>query len=153
MTAAHLTTPQNTKSEGCFETRQNRSPEVILSTLGPMCATRPFEGPFWDPIWGGPPCFTRVFGFDCGEGLIWGGGPACFTTLFGFDCGEGLEFKWKNRVQDEVLSKFKPSSVPILKNLVLHEFFSRMGPQRANGHNRSKHCIFISGLKKIINVI
>ena len=35
-------------------------------------------------------CFTRVFGFDCGEGLIWGGGPPCFTRVFGFDCGEGL---------------------------------------------------------------
>ena len=42
-------------------------------------------------IWGGgPPYFTRVFGFDCDEGLIWGGGPLCFTRVFGFDCGEGL---------------------------------------------------------------
>ena len=73
--------PQNTNSERCFETCQNRSPEVILSTLGPICATRPFEGSFWDPICGGPPCFTRVFGFDCGEGLIWGGEPPCFTRV------------------------------------------------------------------------
>jgi hypothetical protein len=59
---------------------------------GTPCFTRVFgfdcgEG----VIWGGePPCFTRVFGFDCGEGLIRGGGPPCFTRVFGFDCGEGL---------------------------------------------------------------
>ena len=30
---------------------------------------------------------------------------------------------WKNLVQDEVLSKFKPLPVPIWKNLVMHEAF------------------------------
>ena len=45
------------------------------------------EGLIWG---GGPPCFTRFFGFDSGEGLIWGGGPMCFTRVFGFDCGKGL---------------------------------------------------------------
>jgi len=37
-----------------------------------------------------------------------------------------IQFKssiWKNLVQDEVLSKFKPSPVPIWKNLIMHEAF------------------------------
>ena len=49
----------------------------------------------------------------------------------------------------------KPSPVPLSprqcqfgKTSSCTRLFSRMGPQRANGHNRSKNRIFISGFQK-----